>query len=763
MKTHRHPVLVWKDVAGFYTAALADAEGAVEGNVPVVGYGDSAREALGQVREYLKWYYGRNPWSTGPTLAGSRLVCYKVKVRPEYRVDGKVFPSDRSLTVKVEVVDSQHDGGMRSAVIPRLGVEFFYTQGQLKDLVRHYVRERLTGQPPHVIARYLPPEEVFLDTLTAKSRGEEGLENSEPRLENLSVVAEAMGSKTLKNRYSRPYGRDAELAELVRRLSGRGSNVLLVGEPGSGKTSLLLEAVRKVEKIKTEEPRYPRRHWLTRGARLIAGMRYLGMWEERLELVVGELSEIEGVLCLESLQEVIQTGGRAPESSIAAFLAPYVERGEVVLVAETTPRELDACRRLLPAFVDLFHTLTLPEFRQGEAQSVLTEVMAQLDSKYRVEADAALAGEVYRLHKRFLPYHSFPGKASHFLHQLYEECHRSKAESRSGTSTVARAGRVDREAAVLRFSRETGLPLRLLRDEEPMPAAETLDFFEQRVVGQPSACQAAAHLVSTFKAGLNDPERPLGVLLFCGPTGVGKTEMAKAISKGFFGAGTDQNRLVRLDMSEYGGPGAAYRLMGSQSRPGELVRRVREQPFTVVLLDEFEKAHPDVFDLLLGVFDEGRLADPWGRTTTFRSAIIIMTSNLGVSALGPLGINQSRPPSYRAEVMSFFRPEFFNRIDSVVSFAPLSPAAIRTITELELKAVGEREGVARRGLRLRWTDAVLDYLCRLGYDARYGARPLKRAIEQQVVVPLARYLVDHPELSDCFIDLEVQDGQVLLG
>lgn len=749
MRVHKHPVLVWKDGAGFYTAALADAEGAVAGCVPVVGYGDSHREALGAVRDFLKWYYSRHSWCTGPTLKGSKLHTYKVKVRPEYRVGEKIFPGDRAMVLKVEVVDCVHTGGFRSAVLPRLGIEFFYTQGQLKDLVRHYVRERLTGNPPHVLARYGPPEEILLETVVTKSPSPKTKPQAEPDLETLCIVAESMGTKTMKARFSRPFGRDEEVAELVRRLSGRGNNVLIVGEQGSGKTSCLLEAVRKVEKIKNEDQPYPRRFWSTRAARLIAGMRYLGEWEERLEIVITELAEIQGVLCLESLLEAVQTGGRGPEGSIAAFLTPYLERGEIVMVVEATPQELDVARRLLPAFVDLFHTLVLPEFRQPEALSVLGQVVGQLDAKFRVEANPNVVGEAHRLHKRFLPYHSFPGKASQFLRQLYEECVRDEKP-------------IDRAQAVARFSRETGLPDKLLRDEESWPVNEIEAFFTERVIGQPAACSAATALVSTFKAGLNDPDRPLGVLLFCGPTGVGKTEMAKAISRCFFGAGEDSDRLVRLDMSEYGGPGAAHRLMGTQERPGELVRRVREQPFTVVLLDEFEKAHPDVFDLLLGVFDEGRLTDPWGRVTTFRSAVLIMTSNLGVSSLGPIGLNQSRPPSYLAEVMSFFRPEFFNRIDSVVSFSPLTPETIATITEMELQEVGRREGMARRELTLRWTPAVLRHLAALGYDARYGARPLKRALEETVVVPLARYLVEHPDLVGCPIDLEVEGGEIVL-
>jgi ATP-dependent Clp protease ATP-binding subunit ClpC len=749
MTVFKFPVLVWRDVAGFYTAALADAEGAVETQVvPVVGYADTAKAALGQVKEYVTWHYAKDPWAEEPTVSHSRLVHYVVRVRPEFQVDGKIFPYERNLSLRVSVVDCTHDNGMRSAVIPRLQIEFFYTQGQLRDLVRHYVQRRVAGRPPRVVSRFLPPKEVFLETITAKTPKEKKSHTPIADVEFLSVIAEPMGTKSFKARYSRPYGRDATVAELVTRLSGRGSNVLLVGERGSGKTSLLLEAARKTERqTKTpDKPKVPR-HWSTRGARVIAGMKYLGQWEQRLEGVIEELSDIEGVLCFESLQEMIQTGGRGPESSIAAFLLPYVERGEIVLVAEATPRELDLCRRLLPEFVGLFGILLLPQFTTQEAHEVLGDVVSQLDRKYRVEVDRSIVGECYRLHKRFLPYHSFPGKASQFLFALYESL------SRLGKAPT-------REDVVETFSRQTGLPHKLLKDEEPLPSAEILEFFTGHVIGQPTACQAVTGLVSTFKAGLNDPKRPLGVMLFCGPTGVGKTEMAKTVSRCFFGAGTDKERMIRLDMSEYGGPGAAHRLMGSRDRPGELVKKVRRQPFSVVLLDEIEKAHPDVFDLFLGVFDEGRLTDPWGRETTFRSTVLIMTSNLGVSALRPIGLANKGNPSYQAEVMNFFRPEFFNRIDAVVSFDPLSAEHIQQITVLELKALSKREGLERRGLKLRWSEQAILHLANRGYDARYGARPLKRTIEQEVVVPLARHLVENPDLESCTVEVEVHKDKI---
>ena len=748
MKVHKFAFLVWKDVASFYTASLVDAEGAVEILVPVVSYAKTSREAVSQIKQYITWYYTKNPWAEAPSVSSSKMVSYKVKVRPEFQLNGRVFPYERNLTLNVTVVDCTHSNGMKSAAIPRLGIEFFYTQGQLRDLVRHYVQRRVSGQPPKVVSRLLPPEEIFLETVTAKTPRETSPTDQSACVASLSRVAEPMGTKTFKSRFSRPFGRDQSVAELVKRLSGQGSNVLLVGERGSGKTSVLLEAIRKIERQEksTERP-HPRRFWQTRGARIIAGMRYLGEWEERLEQVIEEVSDIQGVLCLESLQEILQTGGRGPESSIAAFLMPYVERGELVLIAEATPAELDRSRRLLPEFVDLFGIMPLPEFTTPEAHAVLAEVLGQLNKKHRIEADPAIVGECYRLHKRFMPYQSFPGKASSFLFQLFEK------KSKKGETPT-------RRDVVDKFSVETGLPAHLLRDEEPYPVPEILEFFRTRVIGQEQACQAVTELVSTFKAGLNDPRKPLGVLLFCGPTGVGKTEMAKTLTKCFFGAGTVSDRLVRLDMSEYGGPGAAYRLMGTRERPGELVRRVRQQPFSVVLLDEVEKAHPDVFDLLLGVFDEGRLTDPWGRVTTFRSTVLVMTSNLGVSALRPVGLAQKGTPSYQAEVMNFFRPEFFNRIDSVVSFHPLEPQHILEIAALELKALGGREGLDRRGVTLRWSKQALEHLADRGYDARYGARPLKRTIEQEVVVPLARHLVEHPELRDCFVDVEVHDGRI---
>ena len=250
--------------------------------------------------------------------------------------------------------------------------------------------------------------------------------------------------------------------------------------------------------------------------------------------------------------------------------------------------------------------------------------------------------------------------------------------------------------------------------------------------------------------------------------------MAKALADYFFGHGKEPgtgqadggpaggDRLIRLDMSEYAGPGAAGRLLGHRTRePGPLIKRIRRQPFSVVLLDEIEKADPEVFDLLLDVMDEGRLTDPFGRLTFFRSAILIMTSNLGADKQGGFGFGKGAGPSYDAEVASFFRLEFVNRLDAVIVFRPLDAEMIRRITEKELAELQAREGLARRGLTLAWSPALVEHLSRTGFDHRYGARPLQRELERVVVTPLARFLAEHPRAHGRRIALDCADGRAI--
>jgi ATP-dependent Clp protease ATP-binding subunit ClpC len=294
---------------------------------------------------------------------------------------------------------------------------------------------------------------------------------------------------------------------------------------------------------------------------------------------------------------------------------------------------------------------------------------------------------------------------------------------------------------------------------------DVFDALSRRVIGQEPACRLAAEMIATYKAGLNDPQRPVGVLLFCGPTGVGKTELAKGVSKYLFGHGDETNRLIRIDCSEYAGFGAAERLLTKpDGTPGLLIERVRRQPFVVVLFDEIEKASDDVFDTLLNLLEEGRLTDRFGRTTFFRSALVAMTSNLGVRRGASLGFLDGQEPNYERAILDRFRPEFVNRLDAIVPFVPLPRDVILRIARKELAEIADREGLAAAQLRLTFGDRLIERVADRGFDPRLGARPLQRFLEESVVRALSQYLVANPELRRRSLHLEaLENGEILIA
>jgi ATP-dependent Clp protease ATP-binding subunit ClpC len=754
---HRFPTLVWQDQQGTWTAHVCDSD------YPA-GLGPSAGKAVEQLADYLDWLFAQNPWMDGPDFLDPELLSFKVPVRPEYEADGRRYPCDETVQLSVHAVRGRQEYGLLICALPTLDLRFYYHDpAALRNLVSHYVQQKLEAITPQELSRYLPPRQAVLESinLTVRSR-RRSASNFAQRVETLGGVAEALGHPQLRRQFSQPYERTEQVAQLVRLLGKERANVLLVGEPGSGKTTVLVEAVRQLERGEGgAAAARGRRYWQTSAGRLIAGMKYLGQWEERCEHIIAELADTEGVLCVDNLLELVRQGGSAPTNSLAAFFLPYLQRGELRLVAEATPAEVDACRRLLPGLADVFQLLVLPPFGRQEAINVLEYLGGSLQSNLHIELGRGVVGMVYHLFRRFRPYDAFPGKAAAFLALLFEKARQDRRDE------------VTPEQVLALFINQTGLPELLLRDEIPLVREDVLAEFRRQVIGQDDACQAAATLVTTFKAGLNDPNRPVGVLLFCGPTGVGKTETARALSRYLFGHGemgapagatTSPDRMVRLDMSEYTGWRAGERLLTRpDGEPSELIQKVRQQPFAVVLLDEVEKADPEVFDVLLGVFDEGRLTDRFGRVTRFTSAVIIMTSNLGAGKREAFGFGPAPGVSYESEAMGFFRPEFFNRIDQVVTFSALDAETIRAITRKELGEIAAREGLVRAGVRLDWSRRLEDHVAREGFDERYGARPLQRTLESMVVTPLARHLLDNPEVRRATVYLDVDEqGQLVI-
>jgi ATP-dependent Clp protease ATP-binding subunit ClpC len=482
-------------------------------------------------------------------------------------------------------------------------------------------------------------------------------------------------------------------------------------------------------------------------------MRYVGQWEERLEEVIQNLASINGVLCVDNLLALVRLGGESVESSLASFLVPYLRHGELRLVVEATPAEFDACDRLVPPLMDQLQTMRLQPFSPDASNQIVRRAADFLSQNEKIAFESGAPQRIYDLFTRFQPYVAFPGKVIEFMGNTVDSALDSGKQ-------VVDAAEVERE-----FGKASGLPAFLINGRKALDYGKTVQIFSETVIGQQRAVETACRFIAKFAAGLNDPNRPLGVLLFCGPTGTGKTQLARLLGDFLFPGRAEKDRLIRLDMSEYAGYDAPVRLLGSTAtggHPSDMIRQVRANPFSVLLLDEIEKASEEIFDLFLNVFEEGRLADTLGQVTAFNSTLIVMTSNLGAGLSAALGFgNGDATQSARTDpsaVTQFFRPEFFNRIDQVVYFDPLDQASIRAITKKELQDISEREGLAERRVVVRFDDDVVVLLSLRGFDPVYGARPLQRAIEQAVAFPLARMLIEDPQLRNTTVDCRLDSG-----
>jgi hypothetical protein len=404
----------------------------------------------------------------------------------------------------------------------------------------------------------------------------------------------------------------------------------------------------------------------------------------------------------------------------------------------------------------------VPQPDVDAAREILGAAARRLEANHDVEFAEDAVQAALDLTRRFEPYRALPGKAVRLLE-----------ETAQLASTEDDHVRLSRDDVVGAFARRSGMPLSMLSDEVGLRTEDVRTFFEERVLGQDDAVAAMVDVVAVIKAGLNDPGKPLGTFLFVGPTGVGKTELCKALAEYLFGS---RDRVLRFDMGEYAGGDALPRLVGSAWRKeeqGELTRRVREQPFCVVLLDEVEKAQRDVFDVLLAALGEGRITDAAGRTADLRNAIVVMTSNLGASRRESTGIGfadsdageerERRRRHFVEQAEKFFRPEFVNRIDRILAFDPLGRDTIRRIARREIGRLLMREGITRRQLLVEIDDDVVDRLADAGFHPQYGARPLHREIERAVIHPLAHLIVEQrPEPGD-LVRLRVEGDRVALA
>jgi ATP-dependent Clp protease ATP-binding subunit ClpA len=641
------------------------------------------------------------------------------------------------LTLHFPIVRWRHPSGTELAFVPALGIEvvanretklFKQLDAEIRMALergRELTLSRLVAcqRAARVeVERMIVP--VTLQSAKARVLASERAEDRGP-----SVLSQ-VGANLRRAPDEPAFGLEtivAQLADLVNARQPR--SVLLVGPSGVGKTATVRELVRKSAEFGLGD----RPFWATSGARLVAGMSGYGMWQERCQKVVREAGRRKAILHLGNLVELMEVGkSEFNATGIAAFLRPYLARGEFLAIAECTPEQLPLIEREDPHFLAVFQVLNVPEPEGLAGREILEKVAARTTRQSSNAVSTSALDWIDRLHRRYATYSAYPGRPLRFLQNL---C----GDVREG---------VTEDNVLQAFQRETGLPKVLLDPAMPLDLVETGQWFGERVIGQEEAVDLIVDLLATTKAALARPRKPIASLLFIGPTGVGKTEMAKALAEFLFGS---RLRLTRFDMSEFGDPVSAQRLVGGVfGSEGLLTAKIREQPFSVLLLDEFEKADPLFLDLLLQILGEGRLTDAGGRLADFSNAVVILTSNLGAESFqlggfgfakeGTIAQQTAARAHFERAVQAHLRPELFNRIDRLVPFAPLSAETIRLIAERHLERIRQRDGIRFRGVALRLGDNVAAHVARNGYDARYGARPLVREIERSLLAPLAESL-----------------------
>lgn len=506
--------------------------------------------------------------------------------------------------------------------------------------------------------------------------------------------------------------------------------VLIVGPAGTGRTSLI-----RATQQAFADPQW--RIWEAGQLELMAGQSHLGQLEERLRQIASDLSRARQIVWLAPSFEGFLFAGRhqANPTSLIDQLLPLLAEGRFPFVGVTEPSGFDLLVRTKPTLMSIFEVIRLQPLTEHESLD-LARAWDRKRSCPPEQLDDSLLEEASHLAQQHLGDHAGPGHLINLLKLLLKHLERSGSQHASLDDLIECVAEL------------THLPKTVLDDREQLELGSLQAFFAGRVIGQSEAVQTIVERIAMIKAGVTDPDRPMGVFLFAGATGTGKTEIAKALAEYLFGS---PSRLVRVDMSELQTAESLDRLLGvnQPDQAGQaLTDQIRRNPFSVVLLDEFEKAHPRVWDVFLQVFDDGRLTDRRGTVTNFRNCIIILTSNLGAAIpRGPgLGFaNAPLPATNRVEqaIAETFRPEFINRIDRVVVFRPLSRDVLREILHKELRDIFERRGLRNRDWAVIWDDTAVDFLLDRGTTPDLGARPLKRAIEQHVLAPLAKTIVQH--------------------
>src|SRR5437870_14471 len=682
---------------------------------------DSLGIELSKVRTAVEFTIGRGKATTSPseiTLSPRTKKVIELAIDEARKLGHSHVGTEHLLLGLV-----REGEGIASGVLESLGVSL--------EKVRHQVIATLGQQHPQAA-----------ETTPA---GGKSASSKTPTLDQLGVNLTAMAKA---QQLDPVIGREKEIERVIQILSRRTkNNPALIGEPGVGKTAIAEGLAHRIVKGDVPETLQGKRVLTLDIGSLVAGTKYRGEFEERLKKIIEELRHAHDViLFIDELHTLVGAGAAEGAVDAANILKPSLARGELQCIGATT---LDEFRKYIERDAALerrFQPVMVEEPSIEETQAILMGIRSRYEDHHKV----AITDDAV------------------------------KASAELPAQSQKRPEVTDEDIAEV-VSMWTGIPVKKLAEEETQKLLKMEEALHGRVIGQAPAVTMVARAVRRARAGLKDPRRPIGVFFFVGPTGTGKTHLARVLAEFMFGS---EENMVKIDMCDYMERHNVSRLVGSPpgyvgyEEGGELTETVRRKSYCVILLDEIEKAHPEVFNMLLQIFDEGRLADAKGRSVDFRNTIIIMTSNLAQkmlkseAALGFRGkVDGGDDPDLAAayermkervteEMKRFFRPEFLNRIDATVVFQPLNREEIRKIVDLEL--VGVRKQLASQEITLVVTDEAKDHIATVGYDANFGARPRARQIQKEIPDPLAELLLQAKFHAGDTVKVDTVEGKLTI-
>lgn len=564
-------------------------------------------------------------------------------------------------------------------------------------------------------------------------------------------------------------GREKEVKRVIEILARRRkNNPALIGDPGVGKTAVAEALAIAITQGKVPEDLAQKRLVALDLSSMIAGTKYRGEFEERVKNILGEVRRAgDVILFLDELHTIVGAGSAEGAIDAANILKPALGRGDFQVIGATTTEEYRKYIEKDAALERRFQPVVVEEPSPEEAEAILRGLLPRYEHHHRLTISPSAVSAAVALSQRYIPDRRLPDKAVDLM---------DEAASRTRL-TGEQSPLVTGEAVAAVVSGWTGIPVTSLSRSESDRLLNLEEALHRRVVGQDKAVSKLAKSIRRSRTGLKEPGRPVGSFLFLGPTGVGKTELCKALAEALFGT---EKALIRFDMSEYMEQHTVSRLLGSppgyvgHDEGGQLTEAVRRKPWSVVLFDEIEKAHEDVWSVLLQALEDGQITDAQGRKADFRNCVLILTSNVGARKIvskTPLGFTSDGTENgIRAkvlvekavmdEVKRTFKPEFLNRLDDIVVFDQLEQAQLKHIAQDMLSQLAQR--LADLGVSLRYDDQVLDLLAQNGFDPDYGARPLRRVLRSQVEDPAAELLLTGSLTSGGLLDLTVRDNALIL-